>query len=348
MYGIIQRGTRVKTLVTGATGFLGSHIAERLVQRGDSVRALVRPSSNTAFLESLGGVELVRGDVTQAASLAPALDGIDAVYHAAALVTDWAPWRQFQAVTVNGTRNMLKAALAAGSPRFLHVSSDAVYRYPDLRHGVTEDSPMETRFGPLDYYRRAKTAAEKVALRFQRRTALPVSIVRPGLILGERDNAMMPGIIAFLKSPANSFVGNGRNVLPVVYGGDVADLCILAATHENAVGQAYNAVNPQHVTQRDLLGYTAEVLDMQPPGRAIPFRAVYAIATGMEMAARARGWGHRPELTRFSTNLFGLDYVESAEKAIRDLGWQPRVAMQEAVRRSLDWTRSHRPVPVGG
>lgn len=339
----------MKALVTGATGFLGSHIADRLLQRGDAVRALVRRTSNTSFLESLRGVEFVEGDVTDARALAGAVAGVDVIYHAAALVSDWAPWREFQAVTVNGTRNMLKAAAAASTPRFLHVSSDAVYRYKDLRNGVTEDSPMETRFGPLDSYRRAKTAAERVAGRFRDKGSIAVSIVRPAFVLGERDTSTLPGVIAFLKSPAKSYVGNGRNVLPVVYAGDVADLCILAATHAAAIGETYNAVNPEHVTQRDIFAFTAELLGIEPPSRAIPFRAVYTLAAGMEIAARARGWEHRPDLTRFSTNMFGLDYIESASKAMRDLGWQPQVTMHEAVRRSVEWARSHRRAqPVSG
>lgn len=339
----------MKALVTGATGFLGSHIAERLIERGDSVRALVRPTSNTSFLESLGGVEFVEGDVTDARSLGTAVAGVDVIYHAAAMVSDWAPWRDFQSVTINGTRNMIKAAVAAGVPRLLHVSSDAVYRYQDLRHGVTEDSAMETRFGPLDYYRRSKTAAEKIARRFQAKGNIAVSIVRPALILGERDTSTMPGVIAFLRSSAKSYVGNGRNVLPVVYSGDVASLCILAATRDEAIGETYNAVNPEHVTQRDLFVSTAELLGIEPPTRAIPFRVVYALAAGMEIAARARGWEHRPDLTRFSTNMFGIDYIESASKAMRDLGWQPQVTMREAVRRSVEYARSHRRTqPVSG
>ena len=339
----------MKALVTGATGFLGSHIAERLVKRGDSVRALVRATSDTSFLESLGDVELVEGDVTAARSLGAAVEGVDVIYHAAAMVSDWAPWRDFQSVTINGTRNMLKAAVAAGVPRFLHVSSDAVYRYQDLRHGVTEESPMETRFGPLDYYRRSKTAAEKIARRFQAKSNLAVSIVRPALILGERDAAMLPGLIAFLKSPSAAYMGNGRNVLPCVHASDVAELCILAATRDIAAGETYNAVNPEHVTQRDLLDTVAEIVGIAPPKRSIPFRAIYAIAIALEAAARTRGWSHRPDLTRFSANLIGIDYIESASKAMRDLGWQPQVTRREAVRRSVEYARSHRRVqPVSG
>jgi nucleoside-diphosphate-sugar epimerase len=342
VYGIAAAERHVKVLVTGATGFLGSHIAERLVKRGDDVRALVRPASKTAFLESLGGVDFVQGDVTDASSLGPALAGVDVVYHAAALVSDFDPWQKFQTVNINGTRNMFKAAAAAGIPRFLHVSTDGVYRYKDLRHGVTEESPMEKRFGPMDDYRRSKTAAEHIARRFQAKGMPGVSIVRPALILGERDAAMLPGLISFLKSPTKSLLGNGRNVLPIVYAGDVADLCIRAATDDVAIGQTYNAVNPEHVNQRDLFNCTAEILGIEPITRSIPFRAVYAVAAGMELAARAHGWGQRPTLTRFSANMFGVDYVESASKAMRDLGWRPEVGMREAVRRSVEYARARR------
>src|SRR3989304_5122027 len=105
----------MRVLVTGASGFIGSHIVERLVAAGDSVRAFVRPTSDVAYLRALG-VELARGDITDPASLPPAMDGIDAVYHAAAAVTDWGLWRLFRSVTVEGTRNVLEAARRARPP----------------------------------------------------------------------------------------------------------------------------------------------------------------------------------------------------------------------------------------
>jgi nucleoside-diphosphate-sugar epimerase len=327
----------VKALITGATGFLGSHIAERLLERGDSVRALVRPTSDTSFLESLG-VELVGGDVTDAPSLSPALEDVEVIFHAAALVSDWGPWEGFRTVTINGTRNMLKAAAAAGTPRFLYVSTDGVYRYQDLRKGVTEDSPPETHFGPLDYYRRSKTAAEKIARRFQR-DGHAVSIVRPALILGERDRAMLPGVVAFLKGPLSVYLGNGLNPLPYVYAGDVADLCIRAATNDQAKGQIYNAVSDEHVTQHDFFQTAAEIVNIRQPRRHLPFRLVYAITAVMEVKSRLGGWDSRPDLTRFSANLLGVEFREDASKATRELGWQPKVSLREAVTRSVGWHR---------
>lgn len=335
----------MKALVTGATGFLGSHIAERLVQSGEDVRALVRRTSKTSFLESLG-VEMVQGDVTEAESLAAAMSGVDVVYHAAAMVSDWGPWDEFRSVTINGTRNMLEAATAARVGRFLYVSTDGVYRYQDLRRGVTEESSLETHFGAFDYYRKSKTIAEKIVRRHMGRGKLPITVVRPALVLGERDGSMLLGIIAFLKSPRAMYLGNGRNRLPCVYGGDVAELCILAATSGQAAGQTYNAVNEEYVTQRDFFESAAELTGLRLPRRSLPFRAVYAIVYAMELRSRARGWKPRPKLTRFSANLLGVDFVESAAKAQRELGWRPEVGLREAVRRSVEWARARRAQPV--
>ena len=336
----------MQTLVTGATGFLGSHIAERLVARGDSVRALVRTTSDTSFLESLG-VELVNGDITVRDSLPAALGGVDIVYHAAANVSDWDPWSAFKTVTIDGTRNMLRAAANAGVKRFLHVSTDGVYRYQDLAKGVDEDTPVESYFGPRDYYRRAKTAAEKIARRYHDKGRVPVSIVRPALILGERDAAMMPGAIAFLKGATAAYMGSGQNQLPCIYAGDVADLCIRAA-NEDQPGETYIAVNEEFVTQRDLFGAIAEFKGIDPPKRSVPYRLLYTAAGALELFALLRGGSRRPDVTRFGVALFGATFSEDNTKARERLGWAPEVGMREAVKRSVEYARSRKSEPVSG
>ena len=337
----------MQTLVTGATGFLGSHIADRLTERGDSVRALVRRTSDTSYLESRDA-ELAVGDITEPDSLLAAFAGVEVVYHSAAHVSDWGPWSDFKRITVDGTRNVLRAAANAGVKRFLHVSSDNVYRFGDLAKGVDESARLETYFGPLDYYRRAKTAADKIARRAQDRGRVPVTIVRPGLILGERDAAMLPGLIAFLKSSTAAYMGNARNQLPCVYAGDVADLCVRAATTAEALGETYNALNEEHVTQRDFFDAAAEIAGIDAPRRSIPLRVLYAIAAAMEAAARLRGWSHRPDLTRLAVNLMGLDYIEDNSKARSELGWRAKVGMRDAVSRSVVWASERKRQPVSG
>ena len=121
-------------VLTGATGLLGSHIAEQLVERGDKVRALVRPTSDTTFLRGLGA-ELVEGDLSDSASLRRAVAGADVVYHCAAKVGDWGAWRSFQSLVVDATANVLEACRQEGVGRVLHVSSITVYGHPKPRPG---------------------------------------------------------------------------------------------------------------------------------------------------------------------------------------------------------------------
>lgn len=335
----------MNALITGATGFLGSHIAERLVARGDSVRALVRASSDTGFLQQIG-VELITGDVTDPRTLAPAMDGVDVLYHTAARVTDWGPWRDFQRTTVDGTRNVMAAAVQAGVPRILHVSTDGVYALSAFKSVVTEDSPLEKRFGWLDYYRRSKLAAERIARDHAERGRLPLTIVRPGLIVGERDRAMFPGIVAFLKGSSSAYLGRGDNPLPYVYVGDVADACILGATSDAAIGRTYNVVSDEPVTQKQVFDTVADAVGLPRPKRHVPTRLVYTIAMAMEAwCVYARRRKTHPDLTRFAVILLAYDFREDASRLRRELGWAPKVPMAEAVRRCVDALERR---PAGG
>jgi nucleoside-diphosphate-sugar epimerase len=326
----------MKALVTGATGFLGSHIVERLVQKGDDVRALVRPSSDTSLLEEWG-VELVSGDVEDPKTLAPAMDGVEALYHTAARVTDWGAWGQFKSTTIDGTRNVMAAAVQAGVPRVLQVSTDGVYALSAFDGLVTEDSPLEKRFGWLDYYRRSKLAAERIARDHAERGKLGLTVVRPGLIFGERDRAMFPGIVAFLKGSSAAYLGRGENSLPYVYVGDVADACILGATSDAAIGQTYNVVSDEPVTQKQVFDTIADAAGLPRPKRHMPTRLVYSIAMAMEAwCVFARRRKAHPDLTRFAVILLAYDFREDASRLRRELGWAPEVPMTEAVRRCVD------------
>ena len=326
----------MKALVTGASGFIGSHIAERLVAQGDDVRALVRPSSDTAFLQGIG-VELVTGDVTDPQSLVPAMGGVDIVYHAAAMVTDWAPWRAFERVSVGGTRNVLAAAAGAGVHRVLHVSTDGVYALSAFKGVVTEEAPLEKRFGWLDYYRRSKVAAERIAAQYGDEGKLKVTIVRPGLVFGERDRAMFPGIVTFLKSGSSAYLGSGKNQLPYVYVGDVAEACILSATNDAAQGRTYNVVSHEPVTQEEVYHAIADAAGLRRPRRHIPVRLIYTLAMAMEAwCLFARRRKVHPEITRFGVILLAYEFREDASRLRMELGWAPKVLLREAVRRCVD------------
>ena len=329
----------MKALVTGATGFIGSHVVDRLLEGDDTVRALVRPSSDVSYLRERS-VELVSGDITDPASLPAAVAGVDVVYHTAAMVSDWGPWRDFEAVTIEGTRNVLEAAAGAGVPRFLHVSTDGVYAHRYLGKRITEETPLETRFAGWDYYRRSKVAAERLAWRYHTDGRLTVTVVRPGVVLGERDRATQPGVVAYLRSKGATYLGNGHNRLPYVYAGDVAALCRLAATEEKAAGQAYNAVSQETVTQRELFAAAAEEAGLEPPRRGVPLTLAYGAALAMEVVNVLGGRRTRPSLTRMAVTMVGGDYLEDAGKGERELRWRAETPMREAVRRAAEWERA--------
>jgi nucleoside-diphosphate-sugar epimerase len=329
----------MKALVTGATGFIGSHLVDRLLERDDTVLALVRPSSDVSYLQERE-VELVSGDITDPASLPAAVAGVDVVYHMAAMVSDWGPWQEFQSVTIDGTRNVLEAAAQAGVPRFLHVSTDDVYAHRYLGKWMTEETPLETRFAWWDYYRRSKVAAERLVWRYHTDGQLAATVVRPGMVLGERDRVMLPGTIAYLRGKGATYLGSGHSRLPCVYAGDVAAACVLAATEEGAAGQAYNAASQETVTQRDLFAAVAKEAGLEAPTRALPLPLAYAAATAMELSSILTGRRSRPSLTRFAVTLLGRDYLEDASKAQRELGWEAATPMREAIRRSVGWQRA--------
>lgn len=325
----------MKVLVTGATGFLGSHLVDRLVARGDDVRALVRRSSDTSHLKSLN-VTLIEGDVARAETVAPAMEGVDVVYHAAAKVTDWAPWREFERTTIQGTGNVLRAAASAGVKRVLYVSTDAVYALAALRGRITEDSPLERHFGWLDYYRRSKSAAERIARRYQRSGRLEVTILRPGLLLGERDRTIYPGTVEFLESSTSAYIGEGNNRLPYVYVGDVAEACVLGGTLPQATGRIYNVASDESVTQRDLFEAVAAAAGLQPPRRSVPVRAAYLAALVLEAWCLLGAQRRRPSLTRYGINLIALNYDEDCSRLRKELGWRPTVDLREAIRRTAE------------
>jgi len=328
-------------LVTGGTGLLGSHICEQLLRRDQPVRALVRSSSDTSFLETLG-VELAYGDVTDADSLGSAFTDVDTVYHAAARVGDWGPWSQFVAVSIDGTANMLAAARNANVSRFLHISSISVYGHPDGDGLVLDESaPLGQDLHKWSYYSRAKVEAERLAWAAHERGDLSVTVCRPSWLYGPRDRASMPRLVKAITTKKATLLGDGTNRLNLTYAGNEAEGCILAANHPEAVGEVYNLSNDGVITQAEYFAKIASVLGVDPPTRRLPYRVAYSAAFGMELLGRLFGRKSPPLVTRYSVWLIGRRCFFSCEKARRQLGWQPTVGYDEGIERAVRWCRDH-------
>ena len=328
-------------LVTGATGLLGSHIVQKLRQAGQSVRVLVRPGSDTAFVESLG-VQKAPGDVTDPGSLAAAMEGVQTVYHAAAQVGDWGSWSRFVAVTIEGTQNMLQAARAAGVKRFLHVSSISSYGHPDGAGLVLDETaPLGVNLHKWSYYSRAKVEAERLVWAAYERDKLPVTVVKPSWLYGERDRASMPRLIRAILSGKAKLIGDGSNRLNLTYAGNEAEGCILAATSDKAVGQCYNLSNDGAITQAEYINRIAECLGVPPVRRKVPYRVAYGAAFLMELFGHMVGRKKPPLVTRYAVWLIGRRCFFSCEKARQELSWRPTVGYDEGIPRTVAWCRKN-------
>lgn len=326
-------------VITGATGLVGSHIAEQLRAAGERVRAVVRRGSDAAWLTN-PGVELAEGDLLDRDSIARAFAGADIVYHCAARVSNWGPWKEFERDTIATTNNVVEACRRAGQPRLVHVSSISVYGHPAFRPGeeVSEASPLGQNYWLWDYYARSKVLAEEIA-----RTYPQVIIVRPSWIYGPRDRTTIPKLVPALLAQRVPIIGPGDNVLNIICASDVAAGTILAANHPGAIGQAYNLCSEGEITQRDMLNAMTDALGMPRITRHAPFGL--ALRWAFLQEAWAKLWRRRepPTITRFIVYLVGRRTQYSIAKAQAELGWRPRVGIQAGVHQALAWYQSVAP-----
>jgi 2-alkyl-3-oxoalkanoate reductase len=320
----------MKVLVTGASGFLGSHVAEQLKRQGHSVRCLVRKSSNRTFLDKLG-VELAFGAVDAPESLPEAVQGVDAVVHSAGLVKARNAV-EFDRVNHQGTRALLQAAVdhAPGLRRFVHVSSAAVMGpCIDGRAHRCEDEPR-----PVTEYGRSKLAAEKAVQDFKDK--LNVTILRPPAIYGPRDQE----ILAFFKMVKLGLaikLGDGLKTLSMVYGPDCAAACVCAIDAEVPSGATFFVEDGHAWTFNQMADAIASALEVETWARPkIPVSILKLAAGVSEQFGR---WTDRPVMfNRDKLNELTIEhFVCDATDAKAKLGWQPTVPFPEGAKMTARW-----------
>ena len=326
----------MKVLVTGAAGFLGNHLVEMLVERGDDVRAFVRPDENTDRLRILSGVEVVYGDLTDAPSIKRAVQGVQRIYHVAAKTGPWGPERAYQAINVQGLADLIYAGMEAGVRRIVHTSSITVYGH-HLRGIVTEDYPYYAENNP---YSRTKIAGEKLIFRLVKKHNAPVVIVRPGWIYGPRDRASFARFVNLVASGKGRMLGDGNNIVPVVYVRDVAQGLIKAGdASDEAVGRAYNIADDRRVTQAEYLNTIADALHVPHVSRKLPFSAAYLAGWCAETLWRVvdRHRQTQPPLMTYGVTLLGGDQRFSIDRARHELGYVPEFDIKRGVAEGVQW-----------
>ncbi len=323
----------MRILLTGASGFLGSHIAEQLDQQGVEVRALVRPTSDTRFLESLEHVTLVSGSMSDKGSLLAATEGVEGIIHAAGLVKAREP-ADFHRTNAEGTANLLHAAKqnASGIERFVLVSSLAVM-------GPSKDGlpvPSGAAPNPVTHYGRSKLAAEQAAQ--AEAGSLPITIIRPPLIYGPRDREVLP----FFKSVSVGVLpltGSPSSLLSAVFAADCAAACIRALEANVPSGSAFFVEDGRLETLGGLIAHIENALGRRAWLRVpVPRLLMYGAALGSELYGRVTR--RAVMLTRDKLNeLLAPHWVCDSSEAQAALGWKPRVAFDEGTRITSAWYR---------
>lgn len=326
--------------VTGATGFLGSHVARVLAEQGAELRLLVRPTSDLRNLEGLNA-DRVTGDLRDAASMEKALSGCDALFHVAADYRLWVrdPAEMYRS-NVEGTRLVLEAARKQGVRRVVYTSSVATMGFISgftSGHGnvADEQSPVGIE-DMIGHYKRSKFMAEQVAVKAARSGA-DVVVVNPTTPIGERDIKPTPTgriVVDFLKRKFPAYVETGLNLVD-------ATECArghIQALERGRSGERY-ILGGENLTLKQILDRLAAITGLPSPSVKLPY--FFALATGVvDEMVTGRLLGREPRATIDAVRMGRKMMFVSSAKAERELGWRT-VPVEGALRRSVDWFRSN-------
>jgi len=318
-------------LVTGAGGFLGEYIAEQLVARGDQVRSYAR--GDYPQLQALG-VECIRGDLQDASAVAAACQGVDVVFHNAGVAGIWGPWKHFHGVNTVGTENVIAGCLAAGAPKLVYTSSPSVTFDGTDQVNVDESAPYPDRW--LCHYPHSKALAEQAVLRANSDSFQTCSL-RPHLIWGPRDQHLIPRLVARAKSGALRRVGDGSNLVDMIYVENAAAAHLQAADAlqpGSAVGgNAYFLSQDEPVNCWDWINDILALANEPPVRKSISYRAAWAIGSALEGAYRIAGIRSEPRMTRFLAAQLATHHYFDITRAKTDFGYLPQISISEGMER---------------
>ncbi len=308
-------------LVTGATGFIGSHLVRRLLAEGWRVRVLARDPART---KGLGEITVVRGDILRIDSLLPAVDGVGTVYHCAALVgSQPLSLGEYEATNVGGTLNVLDACRQVrGVRRIVHLSALGVTG--SFRKGVVldEESPPIAR----TRYQVTKLAAEAAVLA----SGLPVVVARPAWVygLGSQSTEKLFRMIAQRRMP---LIGDGENDAQPIEISDLVDGLLRCARTEGVEGRIYHFAGPRSISTKQMLGEIAAALGVPPPRIRIPMGLALTAATLLDWVYPRRIG--RPPFDRARLDFFRVCHAHSLARARQDLGWKPKTEFADGAQR---------------
>jgi dihydroflavonol-4-reductase len=322
----------MKILVTGATGFIGSHLAELLVKKNDAVRCLIRKTSNTVWLKDLP-IEFVHGDLFDKGALRQAVEGVDFIYHSAGLTKAKTEEEYFQGNSV-GTRNLLNAVreFNPGLRRFVLFSSQAAAGPSPTKDPIDEEVPAH----PITTYGRSKLAAEQECLAAA--SAIKCTIIRPPVVYGPRDKDVFEFFHTVSKG-LQPMAGLSEKFVSMIHVADLIRGTVMAADSPKAVGETYFISSKGVYGWRDLGEISRRALGKKVLRVRIPEPGIYAIAAVAELMAK---FSSKPALINFEK---ARDMVQNywtcdSSKAKRDFGFEQEIPIEEGITSTVQWYKS--------
>ncbi len=322
----------LSALVTGASGFIGGRLAERLAtEEGVRVRAMIRHEKKVERLRKLP-LEIVKADLLDLESLRGAVDGCDLVFHCAALVRETGDRNEFLRTNVEGTESILRVSRDAGVKKFIHFSSVAVYGM-----NPPDEADETTAFQPCgNLYCDTKIAAEKAVWAAHQKAKLPVVVIRPANVYGPYSNPWTVRPIKLINSGEMMLINGGTGVCNYVFIDNLLDATLFAAKRDESVGEAYLISDGKAVSWKEFFGYYAQMAG-KPKMKSVPEWLGKTIALGMEVSAKLRG--KPPKITREAVGFLTRQVRFSIEKATRELGYQPRFSLEEGMKLTEHWLK---------
>lgn len=318
-------------LISGATGLIGSHLSQRLVEEGIPVRALVRNPEKANWLKQIG-VEIVQGDITDAKSLIPAVQGCKYVFHGAAWVSESGSRDDIWNANVQGTQNMVEAALAAQVQRFIHISSCAVY---GSRQVFDIDESFPTRKSGKLYWD-SKIDAEEVVQQAQKQHNLPVVIARVSQVYGPGSYQFTIRPVEVIKSGKMILIDGGKHMCKPIFITNLIDGLMLCAKKDQAIGEIMNLTDGYPVPWKDFFGAYGRMLGKET-FPSLPYALAWVAALIFEIQARITG--KKASFTRSAVNSLRSSNSFSNKKAKMLLAWEPRFNLEQGMALTETWLR---------
>jgi len=324
-------------LVSGVNGFIGSHIAERLLKAGHRVRGLVRKTSNLNLIKGLE-IKLFYGDITDRNSLDIAMKDVDIVVHVAGFASDWGAYNKFFSVNVSGTQNIAESANANNVKRFVHISSAAVCGFAGFRN-IDESFSMPKTIFP---YCETKKIAEQWLFNFAKSTTMEITAIRPGNVFGPKDHTFIKKYLDALMLRKIGYINGGKHWTCPIFIDNLVESIFNACFEASANGENFFLTDGLEIDWKTFTNKFADELGIKRPWLSIPFRLGYSVSFLMEKIYTLLRISSPPLLTRYRISNGGRDYHFSIEKAKRLLKFKPAVDFENAVIKTVAWYQQQR------